>query len=134
VINNYTGIGMTRFIIMAFLGIFPTALVYGELRLKTNSLWPAYLAHNVTNAISAQLIIEGFVKFNPNAEFIFSPGNEGINMMVFFWAIGLWLLYRQKSKHNFIQPKEKSSKPTMMYIRLPIINYLPTIKHDLRRF
>lgn len=75
--------------------LFPTALVFGELRLKTNSLWPAFIAHNITNAISAQLIIEGFVKFKPNADFIFSPNTDGIIMMILFWAVGLWMLKRR---------------------------------------
>jgi membrane protease YdiL (CAAX protease family) len=95
VINNYTNIGMTWFIILGFIGLFPTALVYGELRLKTNSVWPAYIAHNITNAISAQLVIEGFIKFKPNAEFLFSPNLDGIIMMILFWAVGLWMLRKQ---------------------------------------
>jgi membrane protease YdiL (CAAX protease family) len=93
-LNSYTSIGMTWFVIMALLGVFPLAFVFGELRLKTNSVWPAYIAHNITNAASAQLIAKGFVKFKPNAEFIFSPNNEGIIMMILFWAIGLWMLKR----------------------------------------
>ena len=95
VINSYTNLGITWFIVLGFLGLFPTALVYGELRLKTGSLWPAYLAHNMTNAISAQLIINGFVKFSPNAQFIFSPNLDGFLMMAFFWGIGLWMLRQQ---------------------------------------
>jgi hypothetical protein len=97
-LNSYTSIGMTWFIIMALLGIFPLALVFGELRLKTNSVWPAYIAHNITNAISAQLIADGFVKFKPNAEFIFSPGNEGIIIMALFWAIGLWMMRKPSNQ------------------------------------
>jgi membrane protease YdiL (CAAX protease family) len=95
VINSYTSIGMTWFIILGFAALFPTALVYGELRLKTNSVWPSYIAHNMTNAISAQLVIYGFIKFNPNAEFIFSPNTDGLIMMALFWAIGLWMLKKK---------------------------------------
>jgi membrane protease YdiL (CAAX protease family) len=97
VINSYSNIGMTWFIILGLIGIFPTALVFGELRLKTNSVWPAYIAHNITNAISAQLIIEGFFKFKPNAEFIFSPNLDGIIMMILFWIVGLWMLQKQET-------------------------------------
>jgi membrane protease YdiL (CAAX protease family) len=97
VIKSYTDIGMTWFIILGIVGIFPTALVFGELRLKTNSVWPAYIAHNITNVISVQLVIEGFVKFKPNAEFIFSPNTDGIVMMVMFWAVGFWMLRKQRA-------------------------------------
>ena len=95
VIKSYTDIGMTWFIILGIVGIFPTALVLGELRLKTNSVWPAYIAHTITNAISGQLIIDGFIKFRPNAGFIFSPNTDGIIMMGLFWAVGLWMLRRR---------------------------------------
>lgn len=92
IINEYSNLGATGFIVMGLIGIFPTALVYGELRLKTDSLWPAFLAHNVTNAMSAQLVMEGFVNINPNAEIIFTPGLDGLLMMAFSWILGIWML------------------------------------------
>lgn len=92
VINGYTSLGTTWFIILGILGIFPTSLVLGELRLKTGSVWPAYLAHNITNALSAQLILDGFVKYKPGAELIFSPNLDALLMMVLFWGAGLWML------------------------------------------
>ena len=95
VINSYSNLGMTWFIVLAIIGIFPTALVLGELRLKTDSVWPAYIAHNITNALSAQLMIEGFIRFKPNAELLFSPNTDGLVMIVLFWALGLWILKRR---------------------------------------
>ncbi|MFZ5858632.1 MAG: CPBP family intramembrane glutamic endopeptidase [Chloroflexota bacterium] len=97
-INSYTSLGMTWFIILGFIGIFPTSLVLGELRLKTGSVWPAYIAHNITNALSAQLILEGFVKFKPGAELIFSPNLDALLMMALFWAIGFWMLRKQNAQ------------------------------------
>jgi membrane protease YdiL (CAAX protease family) len=95
IVNSYTSLGMTWFVALGFIGLFPTSLVFGELRLKTGSLWPAYIAHNITNALSAQLIIEGFIKFKPGAELIFSPNLDGFLMMGLFWGIGLWMLKRR---------------------------------------
>ena len=94
-INEYSRLGVTGFIVMGLIGIFPTALVYGELRLKTGSLWPAFLAHNVINAISPQLILMGFVKIDSNAELFLSPGLDGLLMMAFSWILGLWILRRK---------------------------------------
>ncbi|WKZ35617.1 MAG: CPBP family intramembrane metalloprotease [Anaerolineales bacterium] len=94
IIGSYTSIGMTGFIVLGLVGIFPTALVLGELRLKTDSLWPSFIAHNITNALSAPLILEGFIKFKPGMEFIFSPNTDGVIMIALFWAIGLWMLRR----------------------------------------
>jgi membrane protease YdiL (CAAX protease family) len=95
-INDVTSLGVFWFIITAILGIFPTALVYGELRRKTGSLWPAWLAHNVTNILSAQLVTEGFVKLNnPAAEVFFMPAPGSVVMMGLFLGIGFWMLRRQ---------------------------------------
>jgi membrane protease YdiL (CAAX protease family) len=97
VISSYTSIGMTWFIILGFIGLFPMALVFGELRLKTNSVWPVYIAHSITNVLSAQLILEGFFKFKPNTEIIFSPNLDGMIMMILFWVVGLWMLRKQNA-------------------------------------
>lgn len=94
-INEYSSLGVTGFIVMGLVGIFPTALILGELRLKTDSLWPAFLAHNVLNAINAPLVLGGFVILRPKTELFFSPGNEGLIMMVIFWALGLWMLRKK---------------------------------------
>jgi membrane protease YdiL (CAAX protease family) len=95
IINEYSSLGVAGFILMALVGIFPTALFLGELRLKTDSLWPAFLAHNVLNAINAPLVLGGFVRLDPNTGLVFSPGNEGLIMMVIFWALGLWMLRKK---------------------------------------
>ena len=95
IINEYSGLGVTGFVVLGLVGIFPTALVYGELRLKTDSLWPAFLAHNVINAMSAQLIIDGFVHLKPNTELFFSPGLDGLLMIAFSWILGIWMLRKK---------------------------------------
>jgi len=95
VINKYSSLGTTGFIVMGLIGIFPTALVYGELRLKTGSLWPAFLAHNVTNAMSAQLVMMGFVKIDPSSELFLYPNLDGVLMMILFWVLGVWILRKK---------------------------------------
>ncbi|MEW5828307.1 MAG: type II CAAX endopeptidase family protein [Chloroflexota bacterium] len=97
-IASYTSIGKTWFILLGFIGLFPTSLIYGEMRLKTGSLWPAYIAHNVTNAVSAQLILEGFVEISPSAEFVFSPNLDSLLMIGLFLGIGLWMLRKGQAK------------------------------------
>lgn len=98
IITSYSNFGMTWFIVFGIIGIFPTALVLGELRLKTNSVWPAYIAHNITNALSAQLVMEGFIKFKPNAELLFSPNTDGLVVIVLFWIAGVWMLKRRAAE------------------------------------
>ena len=96
IINEYSSLGVTGFVVMGLVGIFPTALVYGELRMKTDSLWPAFLAHNAINALSPQLVMMGFVNLKPNSELFFSPGLDGLLMMAFSWILGIWILRKTK--------------------------------------
>ena len=95
IINEYSRLGVTGFIVMGLIGIFPTALIYGELRLKTDSLWPAFLAHNVINAISPQLVLMGFVKIESGTELFLLPGLDGLLVMALSWIVGLWMLRRK---------------------------------------
>jgi membrane protease YdiL (CAAX protease family) len=96
IIKEYSSLGVTGFVVMGLVGIFPTALVYGELRMKTDSLWPAFLAHNAINALSPQLVMMGFVNLKPNSELFFSPGLDGLLMMAFSWILGIWILRKTK--------------------------------------
>ena len=95
IINEYSNLGMTGFIVIGLIGIFPAALFYGELRLKTGSLWPAFLAHTVINAIIPQLVMAGFVEIESSAELFLSPGLDGVLVMIIFWILGVWMLRKK---------------------------------------
>jgi membrane protease YdiL (CAAX protease family) len=95
-INKYTDMGITNFIIIGVIALFPISIVFGELRLKTGTLWPAYIAHTMTNAISAQLVVNGFIRFKPLAQYFYAPGTDGLLMTVLFLSIG-YLMMRRKN-------------------------------------
>lgn len=95
-IKSYTDMSVMGFIGVGLLALFPISFVFGELRLKTNSVWPAYIAHNMTNAITAQLIINGFIQFkHPSAMLFFAPGTDGIVMLVIFFGLWFWMVKRK---------------------------------------
>ena len=88
---------MGWFTVLAFIGIFPTALVLGELRLKTDSLWPAWLAHNIANLLSARLALGGFIHLqNLAAEVLFAPDGGGLVIMALFVLLGFCMLRQRK--------------------------------------
>jgi len=95
VIAQYTSIGLIGFIVIALIGIIPVSIVLGELRLKTDSVWPSYIAHNLTNALSAPLLIEGFFKLKPGMEFVFSANTDSLVMIALFWGIGWWMMRKK---------------------------------------
>jgi membrane protease YdiL (CAAX protease family) len=89
-LKGYTTLSLAVFIPLALLTIVSYSLVFGEIRLLTNSIWPVLLMHAVEDALVNPLLVEGFVKVKPGAEFFFSPG-VSVLVIIFFVAIGIFL-------------------------------------------
>jgi len=90
------------FLIISLFVMFPTAILFGELRLISKSVWPVFILHNVLNALSMPLIANGFIKTNGALGFIFTPTNEGIVTSLLMGAAGL-LLYQYRIKNSVTQ-------------------------------
>jgi len=99
VLQAHTPLSLPVFILLAFLVLPLHALVYGELRLLSQSTWTAWLLHNLANAISLTLISNGFVSLSRDfAGVVFSPGTEGIIHSLVMGALGLGLFLIRKRR------------------------------------
>jgi len=87
------------FIALGLFVLFPTAILFGELRLISKSNWTAFLLHCVINAVSTPLLMNGFIEAEGLAGTIFSPTNEGILTSLLMGAAGL-LLYQRRMKND----------------------------------
>jgi hypothetical protein len=87
------------FLLTGYLIMFPTAILFGELRLLSKSVWPVFLLHQVINALSMPLLINGFITLNGPLGFFFTPTNEGIVTSVLFGLAG-WMLYQIRTKQT----------------------------------
>jgi hypothetical protein len=85
------------FLLIGLIVMPPTAFLFGELRLLSKSVWPVFVLHNVINALSMPLLINGFIKVNGTAGVIFAPTNEGVFTSILFGVAGL-LLYQYRMK------------------------------------
>lgn len=85
------------FLLIGLIVMPPTAFLFGELRLLSRSTWTVFVLHNVINALSMPLIINGFIKVNGTLGVIFSPTNEGIFTSILFGVAG-WMLYQYRMK------------------------------------
>ncbi|HCR71010.1 MAG TPA: hypothetical protein DIW23_06170 [Anaerolineae bacterium] len=85
------------FLMLGFIVQFPTSILFGELRLLSKSTWTVFLLHNILNAISLPLLINGFIKVNGSLGFIFSPTNDGLLVSLIFGVVG-WMLYKHRMK------------------------------------
>jgi membrane protease YdiL (CAAX protease family) len=96
ILQNATSLNFGLFMFMGLLGIIPTAIVYGELRALTNSVWPAVLIHVTANIFFDALVLNKFFNFpSVAAELVFSPALFGIVVIVLNLVVGLWL-YRAR--------------------------------------
>jgi membrane protease YdiL (CAAX protease family) len=97
ILNSAITTSIPVFIITGYIVMFPTAILFGELRLLSKSVWPVFILHNVINALSMPLLINGFIEVHGPLAFIFTPTNEGIITSLFFGAAG-WMLYQYRMK------------------------------------
>ena len=83
------------FVPLLLMGSISHSVVYGEIRLATDSVIPAWIMHTIGNTIGNVLLINGIVQFNSGQELFFSLGVEGIIGIVMMLAIGYWLHLRR---------------------------------------
>ena len=85
------------FVPLLLVGTISQSMVYGEIRLATNSVLPAWLMHTVGNAIGNTVLMSGLVQLDTGREHWFSPGAEGAISIVLMFAVGYWLHQRRKN-------------------------------------
>lgn len=86
------------FLLIGFFVMLPTAVLFGELRLISKSVWPVFVLHEIINGVSMPLIANGFIKVTGPLGFIFSPTNEGIVTSILLGVAG-WMLYQHRTKN-----------------------------------
>lgn len=89
---------MVTFIPRIVLGVVMLSIVYGEIRLMTNSVWPAVLMHTIGNAFIDTLILKKYVVIQDDYAYLVMPSPDGIISIVITGLIGLWLYKIRVSK------------------------------------
>lgn len=111
-LEPFTSLPTPGFIALAFLLLPCQAVLYGEMRLLSNSVWVPWLLHNVANALALPLLTYGFVATNNNWVDVFSPGTNGVIYSLFLLVIGLGL-YRYRTDRKVPEPKQSLAKVTL---------------------
>lgn len=97
ILSNFTTLDLAIYIPLAIWVMISWAVVYGEIRLLTNSFWPAVLMHMVEDAFLIQLFTGNHIQIVPGTDWLISPMN-GLLMSFLFIAFGVGL--RQFRKRN----------------------------------
>jgi len=85
------------FVPLLLIGTISQSVVYGEIRLATASVLPAWVMHTIGNAIGNALLLSGFIHLSPGKELWVSPGAESLVSIILMFAIGYWLHQRRKN-------------------------------------
>jgi membrane protease YdiL (CAAX protease family) len=87
-ITPYTTESLVTLAPRLVLGAIAASMVYGEIRLKTNSVWPAWLMHTVGATVVTVFMLYSGMTFSKGTEWLFHPVFEGSLTIVFFIAVG----------------------------------------------
>jgi membrane protease YdiL (CAAX protease family) len=98
-LNSATTVSLPVFLLMGYITMFPTAILFGELRLLSKSIWPVFVLHNVINALSMPLLINGFIRVDGPLGTLLTPTNEGLFVSLLFGLAG-WMLYKHRRKRE----------------------------------
>lgn len=93
---SFTALPSGVFLLLTFIALVLAAVVYGEVRLATQSVWPAVLMHTAGNTLIGALIMRRFFLVPAELEWLLSPGWSSLASFVFFAGTGLWL-YRRRT-------------------------------------
>ena len=83
------------FIPMLLVGTISQSTVYGEIRLATGSVLPAWIMHTIGNTIGNFLLSNGIVHLRSGWELVVSPGAESVISIIVMFAIGYWVHTRR---------------------------------------
>jgi membrane protease YdiL (CAAX protease family) len=93
---------------LLLLGTISHSVVYGEIRLATGSVLPAWVMHTIGNAFGNAFLLSGFIQLMPGWEPLVSPGAEGVVGIVLMSAVGYWLYQRRRAGLESTHQKEET--------------------------
>ena len=102
--QQMTSLAWPLFLPLFLVGIVVDAVVYGEIRVRTGSIWPLVVLHTVSNALATVLLLDGYLRFVGRGDVLFSLTPQAVVMMLVTAAVGL-LLYRRRVTVERAQPR-----------------------------
>lgn len=106
ILQDFTTLTVAAFIPVAIVVMIAWAIVYGEIRLLTGSIWPAVLMHMVEDAFLNQLFTEKHISIVPGTDWLVSPLNGLVSILLFF-AVGVGLNRYRKTRQQ-VRPAQSA--------------------------
>ena len=96
-ITPYTTESLTTLLPRFLLGTIVASIVYGEIRLLTNSVWPAVLMQTAGGAFIGALMLDDLITISSRT-WLFTPVLEGGLLIIFFTLIGVGIYLRRSGR------------------------------------
>jgi membrane protease YdiL (CAAX protease family) len=96
-ITPYTTESLTTLLPRFLLGTIAASIVYGEIRLLTNSVWPAVLMQTAGGAFVGALMLDDLITISGGA-WLFTPVLEGGLLIILFLLIGVGIYLRRSGR------------------------------------
>jgi hypothetical protein len=110
---EFTVLSVAAFIPVSIVTMIAWSMVYGELRLLTDSFWPAVLMHMVEDAFLNQLFTGRYIRILPGTDWLVSPVNGLVSILLFAGlGIGLRHLRKRKGSLPASRPRWRLSRET----------------------
>jgi uncharacterized protein len=92
----YTEIPYAIFFPFFVVAILLTAIVYGQLRKASGTVWTSVVMHGIGNAFGWAILENNLLTFNN--KLLANPTPESIVSIVIIGVLGWWMLYKRKTK------------------------------------
>ena len=96
-IRSYSQLSLLVAFPLMFVGIIISAFVYGEIRIRSSTIWTAVLLHTVGNCITNPLISLNIIKLISGKEFIASPTIDNVAYILVMSTVAI-ILFKLNSK------------------------------------
>ncbi|MBA7631539.1 hypothetical protein ES703_39071 [subsurface metagenome] len=95
--TDYTDIPLQFFLPIFTIGVTIAAIVYGQIRKYSQSVWPAVIMHGIANTIAFSIIDKQLIVFNNKLLAYLS--HESVLVIVLWLLFSWWLLRCKSSRH-----------------------------------
>ncbi len=97
-IRSYSQLSLWVAFPLMFTGVIVTAFVYGEMRIRSSTVWTAVVLHTVGNSITNPLISMNIIKLIAGREYIASPTIDNVAYICLMFIVARILFTIPKAK------------------------------------
>ena len=96
--HSTTSVSRAVYVPMFFLSVLAMAVIYGELRIRSGSIWPGVLLHTISGAPVAMLLADHHLVYSGHWDAVFSPNANSLISIVSFALVAYLIVRRKKSR------------------------------------